>query len=68
MICVIFAAPEGDANLHSRVLVVASNLEQGNLAQVSKRAKLELSPVLGFSEEDKVGTFQPHKNALAVNI
>ena len=65
---IILTAPEGDTNLHSRVLANASNSEQGNLAQVSKRAKLELSPILGFAEEDKVGMFQSHKDAFVVTL
>ena len=32
----------------------------------SKKAKKETSPVLGFSEEDKIGTIQPHDDALVV--
>lgn len=35
---------------------------------MSKRAKLELSPILGFLEEDKVGMFQPHEDALVVTL
>ena len=65
---VIFAASGSYANLHSRILAVASNSTQGNLAQASKRAKLELSLVLGFLEEDKSGTFHPHEDALVVTL
>ena len=32
----------------------------------SKKAKKEASPVLGFSKEDKIGTIQPHDDALVV--
>ncbi|XP_050252174.1 uncharacterized protein LOC126698782 [Quercus robur] len=34
----------------------------------SKRAKGMASPILGFSDEDKVGTIQPHDNALVVTL
>ena len=34
----------------------------------SKRAKKESPPMLGFSDEDKVGTIQPHDNALVVTL
>ena len=32
----------------------------------SKKAKKEASPVLGFSNEDKIRTIQPHDDALVV--
>ncbi|XP_030923201.1 uncharacterized protein LOC115950090 [Quercus lobata] len=34
----------------------------------SKKAKRIASPVLGFSNEDKVGTIQPHDDALVVTF
>ncbi|XP_030939595.1 uncharacterized protein LOC115964424 [Quercus lobata] len=34
----------------------------------SKKAKKEASPVLGFSDEDKIGTIQPHDDALVVTL
>ena len=34
----------------------------------SKRAKGMASPMLGFSDEDKVGTIQPHDDALVVTL
>ena len=34
----------------------------------SKRAKKEVSLVLGFSDEDKVGTIQPHDDTLVVTL
>ncbi|XP_075654872.1 uncharacterized protein LOC142625049 [Castanea sativa] len=33
-----------------------------------KRIKGNISPILGFSDEDKVGTIQPHDDALAVTL
>ena len=33
-----------------------------------KRAKMGIQPILGFSDEDKVGTIQPHDNALVVTL
>ena len=47
---------------------VASSLELRDQAQESKRAKLQLSPILGFSKEDKVETIQPHDDALVVTL
>ena len=34
----------------------------------SKKPKKGASPVLGFSDEDKIGTIQPHDNALVVTL
>ena len=34
----------------------------------SKKAKKVASPVLGFSDEDKIGTIQPHNDALVVTL
>ena len=34
----------------------------------SKRAKKEALPVLGFSDDNKVGTIQPHDDALVVTL
>ncbi|XP_050290456.1 uncharacterized protein LOC126728714 [Quercus robur] len=34
----------------------------------SKRARVSATPLIGFSEEDKQGTFQPHDDALVVTL
>ena len=33
-----------------------------------KRARMKIRPALSFSEEDKVGTIQPHDDALVVTL
>ena len=33
-----------------------------------KRARLEIRPSLSFSDEDKIGTIQPHDDALVVTL
>ena len=33
-----------------------------------KRARVEIRQVLGFSDEDKIGTVQPHDDALVVTL
>ena len=33
-----------------------------------KRAKIEIPPVLDFSNKDKIGTIQPHDDALMVTL
>ena len=35
---------------------------------MSKRVKMNISLVLGFSDEDKLGTIQPHNDALVVTL
>ena len=45
----------------ARLSVENSNLEP-------KRARIEIQLVLGFSDEDKIGTIQPHDDALVVTL
>ena len=45
----------------ARLPVENSNLEP-------KRARIEIQPVLGFLDEDKIGTIQPHDDALVVTL
>ena len=33
-----------------------------------KKARIEIHPVLGFSDEDKIGTIQPHDDVLVVTL
>ena len=33
-----------------------------------KRAKLDIQPILGFLNENKVGTIQPHNDVLVVTL
>ena len=35
---------------------------------LSKRCKVLDQPIIGFSEDDKLGTIQPHDNALVVTV
>ena len=34
----------------------------------SKRARVEIRPALSFSNEDKMGTIQPHDDTLVVTL
>ena len=45
----------------ARLLAQDSNSEP-------KRARIEIQPVLGFSNEDKIETIQPHDDALVVTL
>ena len=49
--------------------------EQETLARLSrdinqdpKRARVEILLVIGFSDEDKIGTIQPHNDALVITF
>ena len=35
---------------------------------VPKRARVEVRPTFSFSDEDKIGTIQPHDDALVVML
>ena len=39
-----------------------------DLNQDPKRARVELLLVMGFSDEDKIGTIQPHNDALVITL
>ena len=64
---VILAAPGRTDSFPSRVMSVAQ-LSPKDDDRESKRSKKGASPVLGFSNEDKIGTIQPHDDALVVTL
>ena len=45
-----------------------SCLSLGDTNQDPKKAKVEWSLVMGFSDEDKIGTIQPHDDALVITL
>ena len=47
---------------------VTLRIELKEQIRESKRVKLEALLTLGFSKEEKVGTFQPHDDALVVTL
>ena len=64
---VILAAPRRIGFFPSRAMSVAQlSIEDSD--RESKRSKKGSSPVLGFSDEDKIGTIQPHNDALVVTL
>ncbi|XP_050277979.1 uncharacterized protein LOC126719475 [Quercus robur] len=63
----ILAAPGRTGFCPSRVMSVA-RLSTENDNRESKKAKKEASLMLGFSDEDKIGTIQPHDDALVVTL
>ena len=65
MINVILLTPGRTGSHPFRVMSVARLLVEADDRE-SKRAKGMASPILGFSDEDKVGTIQPHDDALEI--
>ena len=64
---VIFTAPERTGSCPSRVMSVAQLSSDDGVLE-PKRAKVLIQPTLGFSDEDKAGTIQPHDDALVVTL
>ena len=65
MINVIFIALGRTGSSLSRVISVARLPTKDSSAGL-KRAKIDIQPILGFLDEDKVRTIQPHDDALVV--
>ena len=63
----ILAAPRRTGAYPSQVLSM-TQLPAEESQPGPKRAKRNSHPVLSFSEEDKVGTTQPHDNALLITL
>ena len=64
---VIFAAPGRTGSCPSRVISVA-HLSSEDTNHELKRAKVGRPLVMGFSDEDKIGTIQPHDDALVITL
>ncbi|XP_030950195.1 uncharacterized protein LOC115974119 [Quercus lobata] len=64
---VILAAPGRTDYFPSKVMSVARLSTEDNDRE-SKRSRKGASPVLGFLDEDKIGTIQPHDDALVVTL
>ena len=45
-----------------------ARLSSGDVNQDPKRAKMEIPLVLGFSDEDKIETIQPHDDVLVITL
>ena len=65
---VIFATSRCDVGVYSGVMFVASKPEPEEQARESKKIRLGVLPTLGFLDEDKIRTFQPHNDALVVTL
>ena len=64
---VIFAAPGRTGSYPSRVMSVTRVSTKDNNSK-PKRARIEIQSIMGFSDEDKIGTIQPHDDALVVTL
>jgi len=63
----ILTAPGRTGSFPSRVMSIERPLAK-DLVPNPKRSKAEVQPALSFSDEDKVGTSQPHDDALVVTL
>ena len=64
---IIFAAPGRTRSCPSRIMSVA-RLSSEDGSHEPKRARLKRPLVLGFSDEDKIGTIQPYDDALVITL
>ena len=64
---VIFAAQGRTGSCPFRIMSVA-HLSLGDTNQELKRARVEWSLVMSFSDEDKIRTIQPHDDALVITL
>ena len=67
MIHVILAAPGRTGSFPFKVMSVA-RFSAEDSDRESKRSKKGSSLVLRFSDEDKIGTIQPHDDTLVVTL
>nr|XP_023913978.1 uncharacterized protein LOC112025539 [Quercus suber] len=67
IINVIFAAPRRTRSWPFRIML-AARLATGDFNHELKRAKVSVPLILGFSDEDKIGTIQPHDDALVISL
>ena len=64
---IIFTAPGMTGSCTSRMMSMVRLLANKNGLE-PRMAKILTQPTLGFSDEDKVGTIQPHNDALVVTL
>ena len=64
---VIFAAPGRTRSCPSRIMSISCYSGEDS-GPIPKRVKMNLPLVLSFSDAEKLGTIQPHDNALVVTL
>ena len=67
LISVILAVLGWTGLYPSRVMSIAKPHTKDSIPD-SKRGRIEVRLALSFSDKDKVGTFQPHDDALVVTL
>ena len=67
IINVIFTALGRTSSHPSKVMSVTQPFTEDSNPE-PKSAKMEIRPALSFSDKDKVGTIQPHDDALVVTL
>ena len=67
IISVILAAPGRTGSQPSRVMSIARPSAKGSSPD-PKRSRMEVQSALSFSDDNKVGTLQPHDDALVVTL
>ena len=67
MINVIFTTPGRTDSCPFRVMSMAWLSAEDNNSR-PKRARIQIQPILGFSDEDKIRTIQSHNDALVVTL
>ena len=67
IINIIFAAP-GKTCSHPSSMMCVAWLPAEDFNPEPKKARMEIQPVLSFSDEDNVRTIQPHDDALVVTL
>lgn len=50
------------------IMLVSSQVEGPKGKALSKRPRISDQPIIGFSKDDKLGTIQPHGDALVVTL
>ena len=64
---IIFVASGRTGSCPSRVMSM-TRLSSEDASHESKRARVEQPLVIGFSEDDKIGTIQSHDDALVITL
>ena len=64
---VIFPALGRTRSYPSKIMSVTRLSDEDSNSE-PKRAKMSVQPALSFSDEDKVGTIQPHDNTLVITL
>ena len=63
----IFVTPGRTGSFPSRAMSIDRPFTE-DLTPSPKRSRVEVRPALSFSDEDKIGTSQPHDDALVVTL